>query len=295
VQIDLVRRAQESALNKRFVTVTVVLVLLVALKILQSFGTGEDSLAWVRDLARPFAHAYLWMFGKPEIALLLGFFMAVACGAFLIQFWTVHFLRVHKSITDATFNIMSACALPTVSPIEAVERICVQVSVLSDQWQVFRASLVVDNDSAALRSVRRPGEFFTLGALESNGVPIQFYTSLPNYFVGFGLVFTFMGLVAGLYFASRGLQSSDFATTRLALGQLLNASTMKFTTSVVGVGASLVTSIFVNRWVTRFASDLHHFCTALEVCFPPTSPETMLLRQFGRLGPRANPPVAANV
>ena len=67
--------------------------------------------------------------------------------------------------------------------------------------------------------------------------------ALPNYFVGLGLVLTFLGLIAGLYFASRGMRTADMIEARAALVHLLNSATFKFLTSVAGISMSLIVSL----------------------------------------------------
>jgi hypothetical protein len=61
-----------------------------------------------------------------------------------------------------------------------------------------------------------------------------------NIFVAFGLLATFMGLVAALTFAADGIASDNVASMQAALRDLLAAAASKFVTSVAGVGLSLI-------------------------------------------------------
>jgi hypothetical protein len=70
-----------------------------------------------------------------------------------------------------------------------------------------------------------------------------------NIFVAFGLLATFMGLVAALTFAGEGIASDDVSSMQSALRDLLAAAASKFVTSVAGVGLSLVLRL-VERLLT---------------------------------------------
>ncbi len=66
--------------------------------------------------------------------------------------------------------------------------------------------------------------------------------ALPGYLTSAGLIFTFVGLVAALFFAAKGFKAGSPDVARAAVQQLLGAASFKFLTSVAAlVGALLVT------------------------------------------------------
>ena len=75
--------------------------------------------------------------------------------------------------------------------------------------------------------------------------------ALPGYFTWAGLLLTFVGLVAALYFAARGFRSGDVAEARASILQLLNASSFKFMTSVAALASALVVSIAYRLGLSR--------------------------------------------
>ena len=85
-------------------------------------------------------------------------------------------------------------------------------------------------------------DFPSLSMLETRGFPLKIISALPGYFVGIGLVTTFLGLVAALYFAAQGMKSGNYEDARLSLMHLLSAASFKFTTSIAGVASSLCLS-----------------------------------------------------
>jgi hypothetical protein len=126
-------------------------------------------------------------------------------------------------------------------------------SVMAKSWAIYRATLVKGEDGR-ISAQFPPKQYFDMGALELSGLHLRLFFGLPNDFVGIGLVFTFLGLVAGLYFASQSMMSSDIGAARDALVLLLHAATFKFLTSITGIGLSLALS-----WSQRIIVDRLHY------------------------------------
>lgn len=105
---------------------------------------------------------------------------------------------------------------------------------IAHAWRRYRKTLIVGH-AAPIRSSQRPAVFFyrTL-------TPPTWLGFAATMFVGFGLLVTFLGLVAALTFASEGMQSDAPDAMQAALRDLFSAASSKFVTSVAGVGLSLV-------------------------------------------------------
>ena len=116
-----------------------------------------------------------------------------------------------------------------------------------DRWTASRQPFQ-RSDGAQVIAVEKPaGEFFNLVTWERR-LAMHWYRALPNYLVGLGLCFTFLGVVAVISIAAASLQSSKEAADQTeALRQLLEAASFKFVTSLVGVFASVCYSLFF-RW-----------------------------------------------
>lgn len=253
------------------------LLTLLALTVSRCTQNESDMIAFmqaVRQLIRPVAAVYLMLFGQPETTLILSFLMATACASLLIYFWLAQIRGAVNSIRALTGQILSYSLVPVGQEREATSRLMAGMRLLEDEWKIFEATLIEVEGigNGRLHTTVRPHEYFTMEAMESRGLNFRILYALPGYFVGFGLLFTFLGLVAGLFFASKGMQTTEFAAARLALGKLLNASTLKFVSSVVGIGASLVTSITVLAWAKAVQGALDDLCRAIELRFPALSP-----------------------
>jgi hypothetical protein len=122
-------------------------------------------------------------------------------------------------------------------------------SLFGPAWREYRQSLKASDDGVLY--ARRPDEYLGLHAIDSASFPARFFAAMHGYFIGIGLLLTFVGLVAALKFAAAGVASADLAVAKQALNGLLSAASFKFMTSIAGLGCSLMLSIAA-RTVTYF-------------------------------------------
>ena len=161
-------------------------------------------------------------------------------------------------------------------------------SFLGSDWRAWRAACAGEAGGI------RPSSFITLHSLERLGLRLGLMQALPNYFVGLGLVMTFLGLIAGLHFASRGMQTADMVEARGALVHLLNSATFKFLTSVAGIAMSLVLSLVFRICVQSLHTRMSELCDRIEAVTAeavlaaaapaaPLRPDSQLAEQIGSL------------
>lgn len=238
----------------------------------------------VRAILIPFANVYLHIFGHPETAIILSFLIGSLCLAFIFKFWFGCVQPLKLEATAVTQALLSQAAAKG-DALPAVERAMAPSALLGDVWVTFKATLVIsgEGESRRTRTTVRPMTYFNLQAFHSHGIDFQFYRALPNYYVGLGLLLTFLGLVAGLYFASRGMQTNDFDQARQALVLLLNTSTFKFLTSVAGIGASLLAALAARIGTRQVHTAFDRMCMALELCLPLITPEEIIQQQLAEL------------
>lgn len=130
-------------------------------------------------------------------------------------------------------------------------------------WREYRKCL--RHSEGAIFYLRPPDEFIGLHTLDTKVFPARFFAAAHGYFIGLGLVLTFLGLVAALKFAAIGIASPDMAVAKNALNALLAAAAFKFMTSIAGLGSALVLSIaarsatyLVESETLALARDLAH-------------------------------------
>mgnify|MGYP006425015571 CR=1 FL=1 len=142
--------------------------------------------------------------------------------------------------------------------------------LIGHAWSEFRETVLEpDMDSEGnltppvVRNTVRPHSFINAQHLQDHNVALRFMPHLPNYFVGVGLLLTFVGLIAALNFATATVGGNiDEAIT--GLEKLLKAATFKFWTSVAGLGMSILLSFFF-RLYSQWIEEAHvKFCDAVE-------------------------------
>jgi methyl-accepting chemotaxis protein len=127
----------------------------------------------------------------------------------------------------------------------------------------------------------RPASYINLQAAETSGLHIKFFQAVPNYFVGIGLLFTFLGLVAAIFFASEGIKAgAGIAETQDSLRNLLNAATFKFLTSIAGIMSSLLVAISYRLVAGNLQKHFDNLCEALEERLLFATAESIAIQQL---------------
>jgi hypothetical protein len=213
-------------------------------------STSESAL-WdtLHTLIAPLARVYLSMFNSPATAILLSGGLVLA--GILLVVWFV-FGKVRPALKHLD-RLTAECVRATVRTGggDGLDRV-LGPSFLDPDWRAWRAA------------GGRPSDYITLESLERSGLRLGLIQALPNYFVGLGLVMTFLGLIAGLWFASQGMRTADMVEARAALVHLLNSATFKFLTSVAGIAMSLVVSLAFRISIQSLRHRLDLLCDRIE-------------------------------
>ena len=155
---------------------------------------------------------------------------------------------------------------------EALRKDLAAHPLLGHAWREFDETLVPDEDG--LHNTIRPQTFFNLATLREKVSGLKWQSAEPGYFVGVGLLLTFVGLVIALSKAAASTGAANADDMRHALEQLLQAATFKFSTSIAGLAASILLSLFYKFFTIGIESSLHRFCEEVEhklLYLPPQS------------------------
>src|SRR4051794_28307086 len=159
-----------------------------------------------------------------------------------------------------------------------------ETPVLGEVWRAYAPTIApAPGQEDALGYPRRPQESINEGLLALAGVNLRFYHAVPNLLVGTGLLFTFLGLVAALYFASRGVAAAAVQEAQAALRELLSAATFKFVTSIAGLGSWMLCSWREKAVLYRLRRRLAALCAALEARMVPLTAESIGIAQLAEL------------
>jgi uncharacterized phage infection (PIP) family protein YhgE len=143
-------------------------------------------------------------------------------------------------------------------------------------WSELRDSFVwPTREGDPIANTARPGRYLNR---QEAGLHFRRAQSLPNLFVGIGLLFTFIGLVAALKAASGGIAGGDVAAITGSLSKLLGAATAKFYTSIAGLGCSIVLGFVIRDGLARIDRGFARIAAALEERLLAATPESLASR-----------------
>lgn len=124
--------------------------------------------------------------------------------------------------------------------------------LIGHAYSEFRETLVEPkHDDDIVQNTTRPHTFINYNCALDKSTALRLMPHIPNYFVGVGLLLTFVGLVAALFFANNSV-GGDASEAVEGLRNLLAAATFKFWTSIAGLLSSIALSIsfrFYTLWI----------------------------------------------
>jgi len=161
-----------------------------------------------------------------------------------------------------------------------------KIQAVRHGWQEFKETLVFPQPETndPIRNTSRPSNYINLLEAETSGLQIKFIQAVPNYLVGLGLLLTFLGLVAAIYFASQGISANaSIEATQDSLKKLLNAATFKFLTSIAGIMSSLLVGISYRLVAGNLQKHFDKLCEALEERLLFVTTESIAFDQYREL------------
>ena len=208
---------------------------------------------------------------------------ALTCLGFgiLISFGVLHALAVSVSVGRARVFIQSYKSKTEFA--DNLGRLRPRMEahpLLGHAWKKFHESLI--SGAMPVLTPQRPQSFFSYAMLRDKCVGLKIMPSIPNYFIGAGLLLTFLGLVIALYKTAQGTEAAQLAATgagaaamQSALRDLLHAATFKFSTSIAGLSVSIALAFFFRLYTIRIEASLGDFCEALENKLNYLSPQSI--------------------
>lgn len=135
----------------------------------------------------------------------------------------------------------------------------------ANAWNEFAKTVIIDGSRQIVRITRRPQEFFNEKSLVAPRINLRLFNAMPGYLISLGLFFTFIGLVAAIAIAAKGLgTSANVEQTQAALVQLLDVASLKFISSVAGISLSVILSFVQKAIQNRVNLRIHQFNDAVE-------------------------------
>lgn len=240
--------------------------------------------AFQGDISKVSTQSFAFALATTIIAVATGFFSA---------FLVLHCVFIPLSIRNAAIVIRSSKnKLEFAERYEGIHSILKTHPLLGHAWSEFDETLVRDAD--IVRNTLRPQTFFNYSTVREKLSGLKIMPGIPGYFVGIGLLLTFIGLVIALSKAAAGTEAAMAATGGGAqamqgpLRELLQAATFKFSTSIAGLFASIALSFFFRLFVVGIEGSLSKFCEALETRLNYVAPQSVTLDMVNKLEAQLN-------
>lgn len=148
---------------------------------------------------------------------------------------------------------------------------------IQHSWKEFIESVIFDSSNKKIYISHRPTEYFNRNAILGSKLNLSQFLAFPNYLIGLGLLFTFIGLAAALHVAQNGLANGGGQT---ALKELLAVASLKFISSIAGVGSSLFLSWVQRLRLKDFQNKLNEFIRLIEEYTEYKSTEKLLHESY---------------
>lgn len=210
---------------------------------------------------------------EPAFAYSLAGTLALLGLGFLIAFYLFHVMPVQFALRQARQQIASMqgehrsraeVRKAFASSFDTIRQKLDRNWLIGHAWIEFEETLFDTDSDKAIGNTVRPQAFFNPGVARERLGGLKMMNAVPGYFVGVGLMLTFIGLVFALYKASSAVSAGGADVMVDEMGDLLRIATFKFSTSIAGLGASIVLSIFFRWYFILIETSFDRFNVVLE-------------------------------
>ncbi|WP_224407284.1 anti-phage ZorAB system protein ZorA [Afifella sp. IM 167] len=224
---------------------------------------------------------------QPEFAYALAAGLGALAIALLTAFLLLHVVALRLALGRLRRAVMRTSGMVDFADqYETIDQRLSRSPLLRHAWKEFDETLVKPEpgSSEPIRNTVRPQTFFNISLARERLFGLKMMGSIPSYFVGTGLLLTFIGLVLALHTAAGGVSSPDADAMGIATRELLKVATFKFATSIAGLGASIVLSFAFRAYQISIESGFSAFCEGVEERLLYTAPQLISSQMNERIG-----------
>lgn len=228
--------------------------------------------AFADGAARSVIEPLLSIFRNDQTSLYIGGAMIISALILVI----IHNLRVHsplkRDIKRANKAFSRADSPETFfENFEYIENLISKQKFIFPVWLEFKETMNVytkEDGSGVWQNTKRPQDYFTLSTLSRQRGNVNALDFWPNVFVGSGLLFTFLGLIAAIDQAGVAIEaaSQDVGEVMRALEIMLTIASIKFITSVAGIICSIGIAGFSKKMQNTLSNETGRLHERMEKC-----------------------------
>jgi hypothetical protein len=145
--------------------------------------------------------------------------------------------------------------------------------LIGHAWKEFDETLL--KGGPVIGNTVRPSSFVNVGIAREKLFGLKMMPSIPGYFVGVGLLLTFIGIVLALSKAGEATAGGSSEEMQAAMSDLLRIASFKFSTSIAGLGASIVLAFSFKVFTIGIERAFSRFCDTVEQRLRYTAPQSI--------------------
>lgn len=160
---------------------------------------------------------------------------------------------------------------------------------LTHVWREYKETMTRHDrpdGTSVWQNTKRPQEYFSSTSILKQAGGMSSLDFWPSIFIGIGLLFTFMGLIAAIDTAGMAIGKSggDVYGVMIAIEQMLSIASLKFSTSVAGIACSIGITWSSNSMQTKVSKNLSELHDRIERCLEFLSIEKLQRDTISAIG-----------
>jgi len=246
--------------------------------IVSEWSNGRLVLAVLSEVA----NGYFENVSEPKFAYALACVIVSSATGIALVFLVLHVLFIRLSLWLAQRPIAITNSKKEFKEnFESIRQFLLEDPLIGFAWDEYSKTCVRSGkETDPVYSMVRSQTLLNVGLARERLTGLKLLPTIPGYFVGIGLLLTFIGLVIALSKAASGT-SSNAASMTASLQQLLNAATFKFSTSIAGLFSSIALSMLFRLYLINVESGFDNLCRQVESRVFYLAPQYITYRAYG--------------
>lgn len=232
---------------------------------------------------------------RREFAFALAALLGVTGAGFLFAFLVMHVVVIRIALWRLRTAVVERAkdATQFAANYDAIDQRLSDSPLIGRAWGLFAGTLIRPGEGGVW-STFRASAFINFNAARETLPGLKLMGAIPGYYVGVGLLLTFIGLVLALNHAAEAVNSQSAEGMQTATRGLLSMATFKFATSIAGLGVSIVLSIFFRLYVIWIEGAFDRFNYEVERRLTYVAPQAIALESKELMQEQANELKAIN-
>ncbi|OGL52770.1 MAG: hypothetical protein A3C43_00160 [Candidatus Schekmanbacteria bacterium RIFCSPHIGHO2_02_FULL_38_11] len=203
----------------------------------------------------------------------------------IIVYAIIEFLRFTYNIHSIESNIKEhAKKLPefnnhATESFEEIKDLFLSNELLRDKWEEYEFTLIKRDNPRRIYKTEYAETYFNDSSILSHRINVRYWYALPGILVGLGIFGTFIGLTLGL----SQLKTDSIENIQSGIDMLMSGMTTAFSTSVWGMGFSLLFNWYEKKRFNGLSSVISRLNRQTDKLFTLTTQEKIMFDQSDQI------------